>query len=337
MPLDQPDDLDPVDAYRMPLGSHIEELRRCLIKALIGVVVALVPAVYFGFDLIGYLQLPLLRAMDVFGYTPQTITPDASAGFFIYVRVSLVTAVILASPWVLWQLWTFIAVGLYDNEKKTVYILAPFSTVMTLLAVLFTYFVLLPVCLFFFYRISTNFPEVDATQHGFMISTLESAIDTPPPPAVDNDAPVLTLTVRSEAPDPLADGMAWIDAGSMRIKAVVGGEVRSVGLMSERSTNPYTHLNLYINFATLLMLGIVIAFQVPVFMLVVGWTGLIDPAQVAMLRKYALFGSAVLGAALTPTDPVSMLLLWGPLYGLFEFGLLLMRLVDKRPTADGDE
>ena len=74
----------------------------------------------------------------------------------------------------------------------------------------------------------------------------------------------------------------------------------------------------------------------PVFMLVLGWTGLIDPARIAKFRKYALFVCAVAGAMLTPADPVSMFILWLPLYTLFEFGLLLMRIVDpyKHPPED---
>jgi len=134
MPLDQPQTDDPVESFKMPLGEHIEDLRKYLIRALIGLVVAMVPAFIFGFDLIGLLLRPLLEAMDVFGYTPQTITPDASAGFFMYLLVGLVAGLILASPWILYQLWKFVAAGLYTHEKRVVYILAPFSTVMVGLA-----------------------------------------------------------------------------------------------------------------------------------------------------------------------------------------------------------
>lgn len=336
MPLDQPTEHDPVESFRMPLGDHIEELRRCLVRAIIGLAVALVPSLYFGFDLIGLMVAPLLQAMDVFGYTPQTITPDTSAGFFIYVRVSLVAALILAAPWLLWQLWSFIAAGLYPHERGTVYILAPFSTIMTLLAALFAYYVMLPVCVFFFFHFSTGFPVIDATDHGTIISLMERSVDRPAPPSNPDSAGPIQLPILSTDPVNPREGDAWIDQRSLRIELWLGGQVRTIGMMSERAVNPYTHLESYIGFASMLLLGLVVAFQMPVFMLILGWTGLIDPAQIVKMRKYALFTCGVAGAVLTPADPISMFLLWLPLYALFEFGLLLMRIVDphKNPPED---
>jgi len=332
MPLDQPQTDDPVESFKMPLGEHIEDLRKYLIRALIGLVVAMVPAFIFGFDLIGLLLRPLLEAMDVFGYTPQTITPDASAGFFMYLLVGLVAGLILASPWILYQLWKFVAAGLYTHEKRVVYILAPFSTVMVGLAVAFAYYVMLPVCVFFFFRFSTGFPVIDASEHGAMIRLLERSVDTPAPPPVSADGSPMRLPVYVGGPAEPAEGEVWIDRDTMRINVWVGGGVRTLALMSPRAVNPYTHLDRYISFATMLLLGIVIAFQMPVAMLIVGWTGLVDPKRVVKMRKYAMFVCAIAGAVLTPADPFSMFILWIPLYLLFEFGLLLMRMVDPYKT-----
>ena len=84
MPLDQPDEHDPnhdPDHYRgeldeqghyklsndetMPLGDHLEELRSRIVKMLIGVVIALVITVIFGFQIVGWLAQPLLHAQDI--------------------------------------------------------------------------------------------------------------------------------------------------------------------------------------------------------------------------------------------------------------------------------
>ncbi|MFW6059855.1 MAG: twin-arginine translocase subunit TatC, partial [Phycisphaeraceae bacterium] len=71
MPLDQPDDIDRAlgEASRMPLGEHLEDLRRHLIRMLIGIAVALLITFYFGFDLIAILAQPMLQAQYALGYT----------------------------------------------------------------------------------------------------------------------------------------------------------------------------------------------------------------------------------------------------------------------------
>jgi sec-independent protein translocase protein TatC len=68
-------------------------------------------------------------------------------------------------------------------------------------------------------------------------------------------------------------------------------------------------------------------------MLVIGWSGFIDPALVTRYRRHCLFGCFVIGAALTPVDVISMLVLAIPLYDLFEFGLVVMRAAYVRAIA----
>ena len=65
-------------------------------------------------------------------------------------------------------------------------------------------------------------------------------------------------------------------------------------------------------------------------MLVVGWWGVIDPKLIAGYRKYCAISCFGLGMLLTPPDVLSMMLLGFPLWGLFEFGLVLMRLAYRR-------
>ena len=72
------------------------------------------------------------------------------------------------------------------------------------------------------------------------------------------------------------------------------------------------------------------AFQLPVVMLVLGWTGVMASETVSQSRRYCIFGCFVAGALLTPADVLSMFLLAFPLWGLFEFGLLLMKLMERR-------
>jgi len=75
----------------------------------------------------------------------------------------------------------------------------------------------------------------------------------------------------------------------------------------------------------------------PVLMLVLGWTGVVRAETISQSRRYCIFGCFVAGALLTPADVLSMLLLAIPLWGLFEFGLLLMRVTQARESKGAEE
>lgn len=343
MPLDQPENADdPVHAFRMPLGEHLEELRTRLIHALLGIAAALLITAYFGFQIIAWLAAPMLQVRQALGYPPQTITTDPSAGFMsVYLKVTVIAAVILASPWVIYQIWKFIVTGLYAHEKRAVYLLTPFSTIMTILGVLFTYYILLPVCLFFFLNFATFYPKIDMQHRSFMVDLLAKNVEKyqppPPPPEAGADADAgagvevaapLRIPILTADPDPLEEGMLWMTPDLRVIKLYHAGEIRQIPMLNNRILDPWTDVTQYVSFAAMMGLGIVIAFQIPVVMLILGRTGLIDPQSVAKVRKYAFFACAAVAAILTPVDIFSMLLLWLPLYALFEFGLLMMRLAD---------
>ncbi|NBC11256.1 MAG: hypothetical protein GVY24_05895 [Planctomycetes bacterium] len=330
MPLDQPDTSDdPVNAFRMPLGEHLEELRTRLIHALLGIAAALIVTAIFGFQIIAWLAAPMLQVRQALGYPPQTITTDPSAGFMsVYIKVTVIAAVILASPWVIFQIWKFVVTGLYAHEKRAVYLLTPFSAIMTILGVLFTYYILLPVCLFFFLNFATFYPKIDMQQKSFMVDLLAQNVEKYQPPDIEGDAAPLRIPILTADPEPLEEGMLWMTPDLRVIKLYHAGEIRQIPMLNNRILDPWTDVTQYVSFAAMMGLGIVIAFQIPVVMLILGRTGLIDPRNVAKVRKYAFFACAAVAAILTPVDIFSMLLLWLPLYGLFEFGLLLMRLAD---------
>ncbi len=325
----------------MPLGDHLEELRGCVIRSMIGVfavffVVVLPPITT---RMIAWLATPLLSAMHETGYPPQTYVTDPTAGFTsVYLPVSFIAALILASPWVLFQLWRFVAVGLYANERRAVHILVPFSTLMTALGVSFTYFVMLPVSLVFFLSFAKLYPQVEPGEPGVVLSVLLDTmygVDRPDPSVFESPATAVIpkLPVLSENPSPLTEGMVWIDGPSRALRMVIGGKAVEAAMTRPQLMTPLPKVDEYIRFAAYLGLGVVAAFQLPVLMLVTGWTGLVEPAWVAKGRKYALFVCVVLGGILTPTDLLSMAVLSVPLYGLFELGLLLMRWAWKKQEA----
>jgi sec-independent protein translocase protein TatC len=322
----------------MPLGEHLEELRVRIFLGLGGVVLAAVPTFYYGFNLIAWLAQPLLQAQDAMGFASQTLVLDPTAGFTsVYLPVCLIAALLLASPWVIYQAWKFISVGLYHHERKAVYILTPFSTIMTVLAVSFTYYILLPISLLFFFQFASYYPKVELTTPNPIMARLLDAYadagpidDVTPEPDAAADLDLPAFPVLGFDPPDAAEGSVWLNAEQGKFKTIVRGRVRTLALQTDQLVNPTPQLGQYVRFAAMMMLGVTLAFQLPVIMLVAGWTNLFDPRSIASLRKYAIFGAFAAGAILTPTDAVSMFVLAIPLYLLFEFGLVVMRLAQPK-------
>ncbi len=128
----------------MSFLEHIDELRRRIIYALIGIAV--------GCALVGYkvdyvVENILLYPAIKNGLKLQNLQPFGQP--FLYFKVILIGGLIIALPFVLYQLWKFIAPGLYPNERKWVRLVTFFTTICFLAGVLFAYFVMIPFMLNF--------------------------------------------------------------------------------------------------------------------------------------------------------------------------------------------
>ena len=99
----------------MPFTSHLAELRYRLLKSVLAVAVAFFACFAFADDIFAVLTAPL-RRLNIQGL--QLIGTAVTEAFFTKMKVSFVAAVILSSPILLWQLWQFIAPGLYEHEKR---------------------------------------------------------------------------------------------------------------------------------------------------------------------------------------------------------------------------
>ena len=86
----------------------------------------------------------------------------------------------------------------------------------------------------------------------------------------------------------------------------------------------------YLSFCTRFLFGFGVAFLMPILLMILERAGFVTRDQLAKSRRYALVGSAAVSAVLTPPDAVSMLLMLVPLYGLYEFALLAIRLTHWR-------
>jgi len=125
-------------------GDHLEELRRRLIYAIAGLVICTAISLVFGAQIINFIEKPYT---DVMGSDAPLQTLAPSDGIIAYVGISLVTGLIMSSPWVFYHLWMFVAAGLYPNEKKYVYSAAPFSAALFIGGALFFIYIVAPLTL----------------------------------------------------------------------------------------------------------------------------------------------------------------------------------------------
>ena len=98
-----------------------------------------------------------------------------------------------------------------------------------------------------------------------------------------------------------------------------------------------TDITKYLDFVLTLFFAFGICFEVPIFTIVMVWTGLITPASLAEKRPYVIVGAFVIGAFLTPPDAISQTLLAVPMWMLFEIGLLFSELFVPKNDNDLDE
>lgn len=132
-------DKDELAGTEQPFVQHLIELRDRLVKATIGVVVAAAAlAIYPGpADLYDILAAPLVAQLPA-GAT--LIATSVISPFLVPLKILMMTAFLLALPVVLYQMWAFVAPGLYSHEKKLVLPLVVSSTLLFMVGVAFCYF-----------------------------------------------------------------------------------------------------------------------------------------------------------------------------------------------------
>ncbi len=137
----------------MTLTDHLTELRTRIVRMLIGAAVGFFLCYGVAEELFRYLSLPLVRVMPPDTRLIYTSVPE---GFFVYLKIALMAGIFLASPYIFYQLWAFIAPGLYKEERRMVLPLALFSALFFLLGAAFCYLVVFPFAFSFFMSYSTG-------------------------------------------------------------------------------------------------------------------------------------------------------------------------------------
>ncbi len=198
--------------------------------------------------------------LNIYRLKPLQVIAVA-AGFISYLKIALIAGLLLTSPWVFYQLWMFIAAGLYPQEKRYVNIAAPFSAVLFVTGALFFLIVVAPLTL------------------KFLVSFNRRILDV-------------------------------------------------------NSQFTFQH---YIAFVSHLMLVFGLAFQTPTAIFFLNRTGLVSVEALNKSRKFVILVIFVVAAMATPPDVISQVTLAIPLYLLFELGILLSYVAERRKRARNNQ
>ena len=151
---------------RMPLSQHLEDLRKVLFRALLGLMVGVIAGAFFVTPVLDFLAGPIGGVANL-----QVI--EVTESMSVYMRVALLIGLILALPWIFFQLFSFIGKGLKKSEKRGLFIAIPFATILFLAGGGFAFYVMLPASMKFF----TNLLEVNTSLRlnsyfGFVINLI---------------------------------------------------------------------------------------------------------------------------------------------------------------------
>lgn len=232
-----------------PLIDHLIELRTRLLRTVVVILVIFLALYGFSNEIYRFVADPLMALLPA---GSQMIATEVASPFLAPFKLTLVVAVFVAVPFVLYQAWAFIAPGLYDNEKALALPLLASSIVLFYAGAAFAYYAVFPLLFSFF-----------------------------------------------------------TSAGPAEIAIM-------------------TDISHYLNFVLKMFLAFGVAFEIPIATFLLIFSGATSVESLSRKRPYVLLGCFVIGMLLTPPDVISQSLLAGPMYLLYEVGLLFGRLVRRK-------
>ena len=237
----------------MSFWDHLEVLRGTLFRSVLAILLVSVFFLAIPERLFKAVLWPTTPDFNLYkwlglDFSMSLINIEVSAQFFVHLKVSVLMAIVVAFPYIIYEIWKFVAPALYDNEKKAVRKAFGMSSFLFYLGVAVGYFIVLPVCLMFF----MNYTVSDAVENTISLSS-------------------------------------------------------------------------YISLFTSMVFLIGLLFEFPTVVLVLSHLGLLTRKQLRGFRKSAFVVILILAALITPSDPFSMFVLSIPLYGLYEFSILVCK------------
>jgi len=154
LPVDQRPDMipDEVEASRAPLLEHLNELRSRLMKALIAFVIATIGCFFFAGPIFNILVEPFMEAFRnsaISEQDPRLIYTAPLEFFFVKLKIALFAGLFVSFPIMAWQVYAFVAPGLYKNERGAFWPFLVSAPVLFTIGVLFVFFVMMPLVMAF--------------------------------------------------------------------------------------------------------------------------------------------------------------------------------------------
>lgn len=158
-PVGPENDLDEEDALgggRMSFLDHLDELRTRLVRSLLAIVAGFVVAFAFIERLFGFIMRPLQEVLPDGG---RLIYTEPAEAFLLYMKVAALVGLLLATPVVLYQVWMFVAPGLYANEKKFAIPFVLFASIFFMAGAAFSHYMVFPWAWQFFAGFTTDYMQ----------------------------------------------------------------------------------------------------------------------------------------------------------------------------------
>jgi sec-independent protein translocase protein TatC len=300
------------DHYRMTIGEHLEELRTRLVWGLLGFVLAAGVCLWYGRDVMTFFCTPLIAAQQKYEISPHVQEKYPGETFMVFIQISLISAAVISAPWTMYQLWQFVAAGLYPHERKYVTKYISLSIGLLMSGCVFVYYVVLPWTLEFFiaFTLSIELPNVTPDR------------PVPVTPVVQHpDSYIQMLPKDPEAPE---DGRIWVNATQGRLKARLFGATRVISFGSENLVLSEFELPEYVNMVLGMLIIFGLSFQMPLVVLALERIGIADIDALKAGRRYVYFALVIIAAVITPGDVITATIaLLVPLILLYEMGIWL--------------
>lgn len=282
---------DDIDSSAAPLIEHLAELRTRLIYSVCAFLVAMIICFSFGSMLLDFLLGPIEKTMRNLGNPNPVMQYTAPQEyFFTLIRISVVGGLTLGFPVIAYQLWRFVAPGLYRNEKQAFLPFIVASPILFLAGAAFAHYVVVPLAMAFF----LGFADLPS----FVSAIMAEAV--PPPPG--------TGLLPGTSGDDLT-----LPATSSGVDIVFNGKVNET---------------LDITLKMIVAFGL--CFQLPVLLTLMGTAGLASSRGLRGTRKYAVVGILVVAALVTPPDVTTQIILFVVVYGLYEISIHLVAAVERK-------
>jgi sec-independent protein translocase protein TatC len=161
-----------------PLLEHLTELRTCLIRAAIAFIVGLFACFFIAEYILNFLAEPIADILRDRGEVAQLIFTAPQEKFFVLIRISVIFGLAASSPVIGYQLWRFVAPGLYKSEKNAFLPFIVASPVLFILGAAFAHFIVSPLALNFFIGYADIMPTVTALITGTEFDPADNVLKT---------------------------------------------------------------------------------------------------------------------------------------------------------------